>query len=192
MHKIIAISIILVAAALSAQAQQKCTRYFEAASGFSFCPPPDWTDRDKPGNPYKAYFSPVVGQFSANVNVKVAWTELKLKEFVDLSTANIMSSKEKLGMSRLEFVNREGFRSSTGVTGERLVFSSTYMDIDLTTIQFILDRPPTGKFIVTWTLPAESAASLTPSVDASMNTFAFEPITIKGVVPEPPPPIKKN
>lgn len=191
MHKKFAISIILIAA-LSAQAQQKCTRYSEAAAGFSFCPPPDWTDRAKPGDPYKMYFSPLVGRFSANVNVKVARTELKLKEFVDLSTANIMNSKERLGMSRLEFVNREGFRSATGVTGERLVFSSTYRDIDLTTIQFILDRPPTGKVIVTWTLPADSTASLTPSVDASMNTFAFEPITIKGVVPEPPPPMKKN
>lgn len=174
MKIIIALTALLLIFAYSAEAQKACTRSVETAGHFSFCPPENWTDKGKPGTPYKKYFGPVIDGFGANVNFKEEISSASLADYVKSAVDVALAGREEMGLTSLLVESKTPFVTTSGVTGIRVIFAVELKNLKLTTIQYIFAASPRRKLAATWTLPVSQREAVLPLAQTSMKSFRIE------------------
>jgi hypothetical protein len=170
MKKIFSITLFLLAFGLSAFAQDNCTRYTEAAAGFSFCQPAGWTLVEREGSPFKLVMAPPADVFRANLNTRADDSTLDLKDYVDGSIKSVLEGTAKMGATSIVFVSRSEFVTDSGAKGVKVTYRTEYKGLIIFSAQYFIDTGK-GKLLVTGTALESEKGVDGKLFDAAMKTF---------------------
>lgn len=164
----------IIAAALSllfvfaSFAQSPCTRHYERAGGFSYCPPAGWSPKDSPNSPYKTFVAPR-DSLLANFNVKTEASSLSHAEYMVASLRILLDGNEVRGEDVRKIIGWTEFKTASGISGSRMVYEFVYKGISIRTIQVVLDLPG-KKLLITGTAQVTDKATTDKIFDAVAAT----------------------
>lgn len=173
MKKSIALTILILISALAGLTQTPCERYVAPAGGFSMCPPPGWTLKDREGQQYKMMFGPPSEVFNANLNFKEEVTAIALKEYVDATVDNILKNYASVGATSTKLVSRTEFVTDSMERGEKTNYLTDFKGMQINTAQYIFNAGA-KKLLATFTALESDKAANEKLFDAAIKTLQID------------------
>ena len=131
---------------------------------YHFIPPSSWTEGTAVSG-IPTYTGPVDGTFSPNINIVTESFNEALKEYVDASIASL-----PLFLSNFNLISRTSFQTNSGLSGEKIVHSSTVGGMNIRQIQYIF--PPKSGSKIYVVITASGLLTWDNKYDATFDTAA--------------------
>src|SRR5436190_2192033 len=170
----------MLACALSALAQETCTRHMEAAGGFSYCLPAGWTVQEYPGQKFKVVTGPTSEVFTANINVQANNNTAELRSYADAGIKAYLANGGSLGKNNLSLAGRSEFITDSGEKADKAVFRVEHKGMMVLVLQYVVDTGK-GKLHFTGTTLESEKGVNEKLFDAAMKTFKIEKLTVVGM-----------
>jgi hypothetical protein len=172
---VIAVTFVVLFAASSVLAQTACTRHYEPAGRFSYCPPSDWVAKtSSSGGPYKTFTTQPGSQLIANMNVKEEKTRVSNSEYMAAALKLMLAGNSAKGSEAVKVVGWTDFVTTSNIRGSKVIYESFYQGIQLRIVQYVLDLP--GKKLLFTGTSRESDKDVTEWLfDAAAMSLKMNP-----------------
>jgi uroporphyrinogen-III decarboxylase len=164
--------LLLLLFALAAEAQSQCTRYSDAADGFSICSPEGWVRSNDPGQKFSDFNAPPPNV--RNLNFKDEDSKLPLDAYTTKAIENMLGQVKEMGFDSLTMVSRSDFETASKAKGVRLILTGSFKGVSLRTTQFIFERTDLRKILMTFTGLDSYKDENNRGFDAVAATFQLE------------------
>jgi hypothetical protein len=170
-HLLLAAAFTLVGA-FPALAQEGCARAIE--SGFSFCPPTNWTIRSAMAQKFKLFVGPNAGAITPTINVNDEESALDLDAHVAANIKSMMADPAKAGVTSVKLISQADFVTESG---ERTVRVAMLVDIRgtaVSTLQYYFKGRGRQYFVMTSMAPEVTRALYDPLFDRAARTLRVD------------------
>jgi hypothetical protein len=142
------------------------TLHSDQADGFSIATPAGWVEKSSSNQLVKILLSDPVTNASVNVVVATVPTSVSLDDF---EKANVRDAESNPGIQIHPPINQQRVTLPAGEAGE-VSYRATVSGIQASFRQYLMVKSGAG-YVVTFTSPLESAATLGSTFDQIIDTF---------------------
>jgi len=135
---------------------------------FSYCPPLNWTVTEFPGLKYKVVIGPTIEDFAMNIVFVDEEYNGNLSNYVSENLYQLYSF-----FPEYQLLDRSGFRTYSGITGERVIINNRQLGYFLRQIFYFLPLKNNKYVVITCTVVDSIAAEYLSIFEESIKNWDY-------------------